>query len=65
MVWLAADPRATGLAGRLVLDPRARPFDRIRSTRVTPIDRRRLWDAVVRMTGLADPAPARPHETAR
>ena len=65
MIWLAADPRAIGMAGRLVLDRRARPFDRIRSTRVSAIDRRRLWDAVVRMTGLPDPAPTRPHETAR
>jgi NAD(P)-dependent dehydrogenase (short-subunit alcohol dehydrogenase family) len=57
MVWLATEPRASGLAGRLVLDRRARPFDRIPSTRVTPIDRRRLWDAVVRLTGVSDPAP--------
>ena len=57
MVWLAADARATDLAGRLVLDRRARPFDRIPSTRVSPADRRRLWDAVVRLAGIADPRP--------
>ena len=59
MVWLAADPRATDLSGRLVLDRRARPFDRIPSTRVSPADRRRLWDAVVRLAGIADPRPDR------
>ena len=57
MVWLAADREATQLAGRLVLDRRPRPFDRIPSTRVSPADRRRLWDAVVRLTGIADPRP--------
>ena len=60
MVWLAADPGATDLAGRLVLDRRARPFDRIPSTRVTPTDRRRLWDAVVDLAGIADPRPGPP-----
>ena len=58
MVWLAADPGAIDLSGRLVLDRRARPFDRIPSTRVSPADRRRLWDAVVRLAGIADPRPA-------
>ena len=57
MVWLARDPRATELAGRLVLDRRARPFDRIPMTRVSPADRRRLWDAVVEMAGIDDPVP--------
>jgi dehydrogenase/reductase SDR family protein 12 len=57
MVWLAADPRAAGLAGRLVLDRRVRPFDRIPSTRVSPADRRELWDAVVHLAGIADPRP--------
>jgi NAD(P)-dependent dehydrogenase (short-subunit alcohol dehydrogenase family) len=58
MVWLAAEPGATELSGRLVLDRRARPFDRIPSTRVSPADRRRLWDAVVHLAGIADPIPA-------
>ena len=57
MVWLAADPSATELAGRLVLDRRVRPFDRVPTTRVSPADRRRLWDAVVRLAGIADPLP--------
>jgi dehydrogenase/reductase SDR family member 12 len=58
MVWLAADPRPSGLSGRLLLDRRPRPFDRIPSTRVTRAERRRLWDAVVRLAGIADPRPA-------
>ena len=57
MVWLAADHHAPDLGGRLVLDRRPRPFDRIPSTRVSPADRRRLWDAVVRLAGIADPRP--------
>ena len=60
MVWLAEDPGAIELAGRLVLDRRARPFDRIPSTRVAPMDRRRLWDAVVALAGIADPWPDGP-----
>ena len=51
------DARSTS-SGRLVLDRRPRPFDRIPSTRVSPADRRRLWDAVVRLAGIADPRPA-------
>ena len=57
MVWLAHDPSATELAGRLVLDRRARPFDRIPATRVSPADRRRLWDAVVAMAASRRPGP--------
>ena len=56
-VWLAGDPTARHDTGRLFLDRRARPFDRIPSTRVSPDDRRRLWDTVVRLTHSADPAP--------
>ena len=58
MVWLAAGPRPTDLSGRLLLDRRPRPFDRIPSTRVSRAERRRLWDAVVRLAGIADPRPA-------
>jgi hypothetical protein len=58
-VWLAANPEATPAAvgGRLVLDRRARPFDRIPATRVSARDRRELWDRVVAMAGIDDPAP--------
>ena len=57
MLWLAAAPEARSSSGRLFLDRRARPFDRIPSTRLSAADRARLWDAVVEMTGEADPAP--------
>jgi dehydrogenase/reductase SDR family member 12 len=56
IVWLAADPAAAGAGGRLFLDRRPRPFDRLPSTRVTPADRRRLWDTVVALAGGDDPA---------
>ncbi len=58
-VWLAADPdaRDRGLEGRLLLDRRARPFDRVPATRLSGSDRRELWDRVVAMAGVGDPAP--------
>jgi NAD(P)-dependent dehydrogenase (short-subunit alcohol dehydrogenase family) len=58
-VWLAAHPEARGAAvdGRLVLDRRARPFDRLPVTRLRLAERRELWDRVVAMAGIADPAP--------
>lgn len=57
LVWLAAAPEARRASGRLFLDRRARPFDRVPSTRLSAGDRARLWDAVVALTGEADPAP--------
>jgi NAD(P)-dependent dehydrogenase (short-subunit alcohol dehydrogenase family) len=56
-IWLAADAAAAREAGRLFLDRRARPFDRVPNTRLSGTDRRRLWDLVVRLAGVADPAP--------
>ena len=56
-IWLAADPAAAGETGRLFLDRRARPFDRAPQTRLSGVDRRRLWDLVVRLADVADPAP--------
>ena len=58
-VWLAADPVAAGEAvtGRLFLDRRPRPFDRVPTTRVPAAERRQLWDVVVGLTGVTDPAP--------
>jgi NAD(P)-dependent dehydrogenase (short-subunit alcohol dehydrogenase family) len=57
IVWLAsrADPEAS--SGRLFLDRRPRPFDRVPATRVPAADRRALWDAIVRLAGVGDPAP--------
>ena len=57
IVWLAADPAATATSGALFLDRRRRPFDRVPGTRLGPADRRRLWDAVVQLSGGPDPIP--------
>jgi dehydrogenase/reductase SDR family protein 12 len=57
MLWLAAAPEARGSTGRLFLDRRGRPFDRIPSTRLSAADRASLWDAVVGLADEADPAP--------
>jgi NAD(P)-dependent dehydrogenase (short-subunit alcohol dehydrogenase family) len=59
IVWLAAHPAAAGPepSGRLFLDRRPRPFDRAPQTRLSAADRRRLWDRVVDLAGIADPAP--------
>jgi NAD(P)-dependent dehydrogenase (short-subunit alcohol dehydrogenase family) len=57
-VWLASMAPAEDVSGRLFLDRRARPFDRAPWTRVPPRDRRRLWDAVVALAEVPNPAPA-------
>jgi dehydrogenase/reductase SDR family member 12 len=54
-LWLAAAPEARSTSGRLFLDRRARPFDRIPSTRLTAGQRAELWDRVLELTGEADP----------
>ncbi len=53
-IWLAADPdvQSSQISGRLFLDRRARPFDRVPMTRVPAEDRRRLWDAVADLAGM-------------
>jgi NAD(P)-dependent dehydrogenase (short-subunit alcohol dehydrogenase family) len=58
MLWLAAAPEARDTSGRLFLDRRPRPFDRVPTTRLTPSDRATLWDAVVALTGEPDPTRA-------
>lgn len=58
IAWLATHPDPRRTSGRLYLDRRARPFDRVPSTRLGAIDRRRLWDLVVGLTGGTDPAAA-------
>jgi NAD(P)-dependent dehydrogenase (short-subunit alcohol dehydrogenase family) len=55
MLWLAAAPEGRALSGRLFLDRRPRPVDRIPTTRLSAADRARLWDDVVALTGEADP----------
>ena len=57
IIWLATEPGAGAGGGRLYLDRRPRPFDRVPSTRVSAADRRRLWDIVVGLTGDPDPIP--------
>ena len=56
ITWLATHPDPLSVTGRLFLDRRPRPFDRLSSTRVTPADRRRLWDTVAALAGIPDPA---------
>jgi NAD(P)-dependent dehydrogenase (short-subunit alcohol dehydrogenase family) len=56
--WLAAQPvERNERGGRLFLDRRPRPFDRIPSTRLSPADRRALWDCVVALAAEPDPVP--------
>lgn len=57
LVWLATSSEASGQTGKLFLDRRSRPFDRLPATRLSAADRRRLWAAVVSLTGALDPAP--------
>ncbi len=57
ITWLATAPRAAIAPGRLYLDRRPRPFDRVPSTRLRATERAALWAEVVRRTGGVDPAP--------
>ncbi len=58
IVWLATAREAAGRAtGRLFVDRRPRPFDRVPWTRVSAADRRRLWTSVVGLSGDPDPSP--------
>jgi dehydrogenase/reductase SDR family member 12 len=54
-VWLAASPAGRRWSGRLLLDRRPRPFDRVPSTRLSADDRAELWRRVVELTGEPDP----------
>jgi NAD(P)-dependent dehydrogenase (short-subunit alcohol dehydrogenase family) len=53
IVWLATLAIAGG--GKLYLDRRPRPFDRVPSTRLKAADRRRLWNAVLELSDSPDP----------
>lgn len=59
ITWLATAEDAGRPDGKLYLDRRPRPFDRVPATRLDAAQRRRLWDLVVRMTGNPDPTTAR------
>lgn len=61
IVWLAADPAAAQADGQLYLDRRPRPFDRVRATRLSAMERRQLWSQVVELAGVADPLPDAEH----
>ena len=57
ILWLTtAAAREIG-SGRLFLDRRPRPFDRVPWTRLSRDERRRVWAEVVARTGGLDPAP--------
>jgi NAD(P)-dependent dehydrogenase (short-subunit alcohol dehydrogenase family) len=55
ITWLASEQLAGRPDGNLYLDRMPRPFDRLPATRLTAAERRRLWDAVVRLAGVPDP----------
>ena len=56
IVWLTTHPDPRSTTGRLFLDRRARPFDRVPASRLSASQRRRLWDLVVAMADLPDVA---------
>ena len=60
IVWLATRDRGTEPGGRLWLDRRPRPFDRVPATRLSAADRGVLWDRVVALSGGPDPLPEEP-----
>jgi len=51
IVWLAALADPGQANGRLYLDRRSRPFDRVPSTRLSAQDRAGLWEAVASLSG--------------
>lgn len=57
VTWLASQAEPGLGGGRLYLDRRERPFDRLPSTRLSAAQRRWLWQEVVRLAGIPDPAP--------
>ena len=59
LVWLASADEAGAVSGGVFLDRRPRPFDRLPGTRLSADERRRLWDAVVSLSGMPDPVPER------
>ena len=57
LLWLAAAPEGGDATGRLFLDRRPRPFDRVPWTRLDRDARRELWSTVVELSGEPDPTP--------
>lgn len=58
-IWLAADPAPAGITGRVFLDRRIRPYDRVPFTRTSAAERCDLWDRVAELAG-ANPRSAAP-----
>lgn len=56
VTWLATDMTEGRGDGNLYLDRRPRPFDRAPQTRLSAAQRRRLWDTVVELAAIPDPA---------
>lgn len=56
ILWLAAAPDATATSGKLFLDRRPRPFDRVPATRLSAQERGALWDAMLTLTDEPDPS---------
>jgi NAD(P)-dependent dehydrogenase (short-subunit alcohol dehydrogenase family) len=54
IAWLATAPSEGRPDGRLYLDRRSRPFDRVPATRLIAAERRHLWDAVVQLVDRGD-----------
>ena len=50
IAWLATTPTLIAPGGRLYLDRRPRPFDRVPQTRLSADDRAELWDMVTELT---------------
>jgi NAD(P)-dependent dehydrogenase (short-subunit alcohol dehydrogenase family) len=59
LVWLATAQaaEAAALSGSFIHDRRRRPFDRLPGTRLDRSRRRQVWDAMVRLARIPDPAP--------
>jgi dehydrogenase/reductase SDR family protein 12 len=51
IIWLATTPDLPPPGGRLYLDRRPRPFDRVPQTRLSLDDRVELWDLMCGLTG--------------
>ena len=55
ILWLATAPGDPARNGRLFLDRRIRPFDRVPGTRLSPDERQQLWDAVASLARRSAP----------
>jgi NAD(P)-dependent dehydrogenase (short-subunit alcohol dehydrogenase family) len=67
LLWLATATADAidGPAGSLWLDRRPRPFDRLPTTRVSRLHRRRLWELVMELSGVGFPRSTKPEPSWR